>query len=127
VATVVVEDLAPGGDAAVGGEDDRAVLIAAGDDLEEVAGGLGRERQVAELVDDQQRGAVPEAHRRLPAALERGALRLGDKVGGGGVVDTVAGLGGLAAERDREHRLADPGRAGVALLMLSIRCRSAFG
>ena len=42
----VVEDLAPGGDAAVGGEDDRAVLVAARDDLEEVAcrfrpGGVG--------------------------------------------------------------------------------------
>ena len=46
---LVVEDLAPAGDAAVGGED-RAVLVAAGDDLEEVAGGLGGERQVAQLV-----------------------------------------------------------------------------
>ena len=41
---LVVEDLAPGGDAAVGGEDDRAVFVAAGDDLEEVAGCFGRER-----------------------------------------------------------------------------------
>ena len=34
----VFEDLAPGRDAAVGGQDDRAVFVAAGDDLEEVAG-----------------------------------------------------------------------------------------
>ena len=31
----VVEDLAPAGDAAVGGEDDRAVFVAAGDRSEE--------------------------------------------------------------------------------------------
>jgi hypothetical protein len=37
----VVEDLAPAGDAADDGEDDRAVFVAAGDDLEEIGGGLG--------------------------------------------------------------------------------------
>src|SRR5581483_11364961 len=106
----VLEDLAPVGDAAVGREDDRAVFVAAGDDLEEVAGGFGGQGEVAELVDDQQLWAVPEAHRRLPAALERGALCFGDEVGGGRVVDAVALLGGVAAERDGEHRLADAGR-----------------
>ena len=54
----VVEDVAPVGDVAVGGQDDRAVLVAARDDLEEVAGGLVGHRQVAELVDDQLRGSV---------------------------------------------------------------------
>ncbi len=48
---VVVEDLAPGRDVAVGGQDDRAVLLAARDDLEEVRGGFAGHRQVAELVD----------------------------------------------------------------------------
>ena len=93
----VVEDLAPGGDAAVGGEDDRAVFVAAADDLEEVACCFGRQRQVAEFVDDQEGGPVPEAHRCLPAALERGALGAGDEVGGGGVVDAVARFGCLAS------------------------------
>jgi hypothetical protein len=36
----------PLGDVAVGGQDDRAVLVAARDDLEEVAGGLVGQRQV---------------------------------------------------------------------------------
>ncbi len=40
----------PGGDPAVGPQDDRAALVAARDDLEEAAGCLGRQRQVAELV-----------------------------------------------------------------------------
>ena len=38
----VVEDRAPVGDAAVGREDDRAVLVAARDDLEQVRGGFAR-------------------------------------------------------------------------------------
>lgn len=53
----VVEDLAPAGDAAVGGEDDRAVFVAAGDDLEEMRRGLGGQGEVGELVDDQGCGA----------------------------------------------------------------------
>jgi hypothetical protein len=44
-ATVVSSKIAPQcGDVAVGGEDDRAVLVAAGDDLEEVRGGFGGHR-----------------------------------------------------------------------------------
>ena len=95
--------------------------------MEEVAGRLGGQRQVAELVADEDLRPVPEAHRRLPAALERRPLRLGDEVGGGRVVDAVALLGGVAAERDGEHRLADAGRVGVALLTFSTRCRSESG
>ena len=77
-ATVVSSKIvAPVGDAAVGGQDDRAVFVAAADDLEEVAGGFVGHRQVAELVDDQQLRAVPEAHRVGPAAFERGAWRCG--------------------------------------------------
>src|SRR5262249_6304301 len=60
----VVEDLAPGGDAAVGGEDDGAVLVPPRDNLEEMTRGLDRQGEVAELVDDQQLRPVPEAHRR---------------------------------------------------------------
>ena len=52
---------------------------------------------------------VPEAHRGLPASFERGLGGAGDEVGGGGVVDAVAGVDGFEAERDREHRLADAG------------------
>lgn len=59
----VVEDRAPVGDAAVGGEDDRAVLVAARDDLEEVAGGLGRERD-----GNPRRDAEKDTGRRRTAA-----------------------------------------------------------
>ena len=74
----------------------------------------------AKLVDHQELGAVPEAHRGLPAALEGGAAGAGDEIGGGRVVDAVAGVHGLQAEGDREHCLADSGRPdqqGIGLLL----------
>ena len=48
----VAEDLAPGLEAAVAGDDDRAAFVAARDEREEQVGGLAFERQVADLVDD---------------------------------------------------------------------------
>ena len=50
----VAEDLAPGFEAAVAGDDDRAAFIAAGDQGKEQVRGLSLEGQVADLVDDQQ-------------------------------------------------------------------------
>ena len=64
----VAEDLAAGGEGLVGGHDQRAALVAGVDELEEQAGGVGVEGEVADLVDDQQRVAVEQA--RL-ARLER--------------------------------------------------------
>ncbi len=87
------------------------MFVAAADDLEEVAGGFAGHREVAELIDDQQLRAVPEAHGRGPAALERGPAGAGDKVGGRCVVDAVAGLDRAVAEDGREHRLPDARRA----------------
>ena len=47
----VAEDLTPLLEAAVGGDDDRAAFVAAGDEGEEQVGGLAFEREVADLVD----------------------------------------------------------------------------
>jgi len=100
----------PVSDRAVGRERDRAVFVAAADDLEEVAGGFAGHREVAELVDDQELWAVPEAHRGRPAAFHCRARGASDEVGGGGVVDAVAGVDSLVAQRDHEVCLADAGR-----------------
>ncbi len=40
----VAEDLGPGSDATVGGQDDAGLGVALGDDLEQGGGGLGGER-----------------------------------------------------------------------------------
>ena len=91
-ATVVSPRISPqDADAAVGGEDDRGLQVALGDDLEQRGGGLGGQRQVAQFVDDEQGGAGEEAHGGGPAAFDRGAVAAGGEVGGGGEVGAVAG------------------------------------
>ena len=50
----IAEHAAPFPDRAVRGDQDRSLLVAARDQLEEQVRGIGFERQIAELVDDQQ-------------------------------------------------------------------------
>ena len=50
----IAEDFAPLGESAVGGEDHRALFIAAVDELEEQIATARRDRQVSDLVDDEQ-------------------------------------------------------------------------
>ena len=57
----IAKHLAPFGKAAVGGEDHGAFLIAGIDQLEEQIAAAGRDRQIADLIDHQQRGARQEA------------------------------------------------------------------
>ena len=51
---LVAEDAAPAGKRQVAGEDQRGVLVSAGDELEEQVGGVLLEGQVADFVDDDQ-------------------------------------------------------------------------
>src|SRR3954452_25589472 len=64
----VAEDLAPGGDAAVGGEHDAGLEVAQGDDLEQRGGCLAGKRQVPKLFDEEARGAGEEPHGGGPSA-----------------------------------------------------------
>ena len=57
----VAEDLAPLLEAAVAGDDDRAALVAAGDEREEQVGRLAFEGEVADLVDDEEVVALEPA------------------------------------------------------------------
>ncbi len=107
----VVEDPAPGRDAQVRRERDRTAQVALADDLEERRGGLGRQGQVADLIDDQQPGSGVEAHRRRPAPLDRRPEAARRELGGGRVGGPIAGFDRGPSEGDREHRLADPGWA----------------
>jgi hypothetical protein len=107
----VAEDLSPGPDAAVAGQDDGGFEVALGDDLEQGGGGFGGQGEVAEFVDDQEAGAVEEADGGGPASFDGGAVAAGGEVGGGGEVGAVAGLGGLAGQADGEVGLAQAGRA----------------
>ena len=56
----VAEDVAPRAEALVAREDDGAPLVAARDQLEEEIGAVAVDRDVADLVDDQQLGLGEE-------------------------------------------------------------------
>ena len=58
----IAENLAPFGEAAIGGQDHRASLVAGVDQLEEQVAGAGADGEIADLIDDQQRGAAQEAN-----------------------------------------------------------------
>ena len=91
--------------------DQRAPLVAGADEREEQRGGLGVERDVADLVDDEQRDP-PEALELLvepPRPL--GRAQAVDPLVGGGEGDPVAASGGLDPEGDRQVGLAGPGRS----------------
>ena len=89
----------------------RGAFVAAGDEHEHQVRGLGVERDVADLVDDQQRDPLQLVELGVEAAV---ALRVGeqrDPFGGGAERDAVPGQAGADAERDREVGLAGAGRA----------------
>ena len=107
----VAEDLAPGLEAAVAGDDDRAAFVASGDQGEEQVGGLAFERQVADLVDDEQAVALQAPQLGVEGVAVLGLLEPVDPLLGGREGDAVAGLAGLDRQRDRQ--------------MASCRCRAA--
>ena len=74
-----------------------ARLVAGGDELEEQVGGLGLERDVADLVDDQERVAGQAGELGLQRAGAVGGGEPVDPCGGGGEQDAVPGLAGSDA------------------------------
>ena len=123
----VAEDLAPGLEPAVAGDDDAAAFVAAGDQREQQVRGLAFEREVADLVDDQQLVALQAPELLVEGVALLGFLEAADPLLGGRERDAVAVLAGPDPQRDREMALAGPGRVGVELLMLWMFCRSGCG
>jgi hypothetical protein len=111
----VAEDLAPLGKAPVGGEDHRAPFIASIDQLEEQTAAIGEDRQVADLIDDQECGAAEEANLVAQPALVLGLGERGDEVGKRDEVDAAAGPDRLDPEGNRKMALARAGRSSVIL------------
>ena len=85
------------------------------------------ERDVADLVDDQQRDPLEASELVIEAALALGVGEQRDPFGGGAERDAVSGEAGAQSQGDGEVGLAGAGRVGVELLMLLIRCRSGCG
>ena len=108
---VVAEDLAPGAEGLVAGDDQRGAFVAAGDEHEHQVRGLRVERDVADLVDDQQRDPLQPVELCVEAAVALGVGEQRDPFGRGAERDAVAGQAGADPERDREVGLAGAGRA----------------
>ncbi len=106
----VAEDFAPSLEAAVAGDDDRAAFVAAGDQREQQVRGLALEREVADLVDDEQPVAVQAPQFVVEAVAVLGLFEAVDPLLGGREQRPVPGLAGLDRERGGEVRLAGAGR-----------------
>ena len=107
----IAEHLAPLAEGLVGGEQDAAAFVAGGDELEEQGGAEFVEREVAELVDDEQLRCELDAQAALESAfLVRDAEVFEESVHAG-EVHAVAVLDGLNADGHGEMRLPDSGRS----------------
>ena len=107
---VVAEHLAPAPEWLVAGHDEAGAFVSAGDQLEEQVRGLGLERDVADLINDQDRDAreLGELVLQFPGGVSVGEA--GDPLGGGGERDAVPGLAGADAQADRQVGLAGAAR-----------------
>ena len=103
---VVVEDLGPVLVGAVGGDHHWGALVALTDDLEQQIGAVFVDRQIAELIDDQQAGFEVAADLALePVGCLGGGERV-DDVDGGGKEHGVASDAGGMTEGDGAVSLA---------------------
>src|SRR4051794_41938650 len=66
----------------VAGDDQRGALVAGGDEAEHQVGGLGVERDVADLVDDEQRDERQAAQLGVEAVVALGLREAGGPPGG---------------------------------------------
>src|SRR3954454_6989143 len=103
---VVGEDLAPAPERLVAGADEGGAFVAGRDELEEQVRRLGLERDVADLVDDQQRVAAEADQLWLQSAGGVGVGEAGDPLAGGGERDPVPGLAGPDGQPDGQVGLA---------------------
>ena len=108
---LVAEDLAPGAEGLVAGDDQRGAFVARRDEAEHQVGGFGVERDVADFVDDQQRDERQPAQFGVEAVVAFGVGEPGDPFGRGGERDALAGEAGADRDGDREVGLAGAGRA----------------
>src|SRR5258708_4230162 len=108
---VVAEYLAPPAERLIAGHDQAGPLIPGRYQLEEQVGGLGLERDVADLIDDQDGIAAQPDQLGLQPSGVVGLGEPGDPSGGGGERDPVPGAAGAARGAGGGVRLACPGGA----------------
>ena len=95
----ISEHIAPFCKASVRGEYHRSSFVPRIDQLEEQVAAAGCDRQVSDLVDDEQRRATQEAYALAQSAFALGLGELGDEIGERDKVDELAGAHGFDCQR----------------------------
>ena len=108
---IISEDLAPLLEGLVRCNDDGALLVALGDELEEELGCLASEREIAEFIDDEEVGTAQLIEESRQAARDLGSRQLGGELLGGVEQHPFACLGRLQTQGDRQVGLAHTGCA----------------
>ena len=108
---VVVEDGGPVLEGFVGGEDDGALFVALGDDLEEEVGAVFVQGDVAEFVENEQIWAEVSLDLGFEAVVGLGSEQIIDDFDGGGEENTVAVEAGLVAQCGGQMGLSEPAAA----------------
>ena len=113
-------------EAFIGGEHSGCALVAPVDELEEEHGAGLADRQVADLVDDQERGIGEDLEAASELAGGLGFFERGDEIGQSAVVDSAPALRRRNGEADREMRLADARRAEEDDVLLTAKKPSSW-
>ena len=113
--TEELEELAPFGEAAVGGEDHGAFFVAGVDELEEQIAAAGNDRQVADFIDDEQGELAEEPDLLAQRAVAFGLGERADEVGERAEVDAATGFDRFDAERQAQVALSGAGRSSNIL------------
>jgi DNA invertase Pin-like site-specific DNA recombinase len=108
---LVAEYLSPPAERLIAGHDQGGPFIPGRDQLEEQVRGLGLERDVAHLVDDQDGVAAQPGELGLQPSGVVGVGEPGDPLRGGGEGDPVPGLAGADRQPGGQVRLSGAGRA----------------
>lgn len=119
------KDLAPVREGLVAGEDDGLLfLVALADGLKQKAGVRGFEREIADLIDDEQFRPGKIFNLAGETIFRHGFGHAACEIDGRGEVDAMAHLGGENAQGDGEMRFADAGR--YQNIMPIVRRKSRF-
>src|SRR5690606_19730290 len=104
----------------VRGEHGRGVLVTTSHELEEEHGAGAADRQVADLVNDEQCWMREYLEPLVESAGSLGFLERADQVGEGAVVDAASALCGGDRKADREMRFPDSRRAEKDHILLPL-------
>lgn len=102
----ITKNITPFCKAAIGRQDHCSSLVAGVDELEEQIAAAGDDREIADLIDDQQTWPAEEADALLQPALAFGPGQRCNEIGQRAEVDALASFDGFDAERHGEMAFA---------------------